>query len=230
MANKSSSIARKLWLANGSAVLAIASLFSIGFSAWAEVGGETSVDIDGININVSNHGAKMLSFDYKTFYLYDTGIMQNADDREYTTTPYFSFLAVFEINQVDVNRNISCTFDLSCPEGFEPGMTSYVSSSGVVNASYKCKTLFYSASTADYIPNIDTLKNNETFTNSNFVYPPVGTNTYTFTNSTTLSTDAYLHFYLEWNVKTPSDYIGFYNAVNTLTSLTFNLEVGAEVE
>ena len=142
MANKSSSIARKLWLANGSAVLAIASLFSIGFSAWAEVGGEATADIDGININVSNHGAKMLAFDYKTFYLYNTGIMQNQNDAVYTSTPYLSFLAVFEINKVDVNRNISCTFNLSCPEGFEPGMTSYVGSSGVINVSYKCKTLF----------------------------------------------------------------------------------------
>ena len=228
MANKSSSIAKKLWLANGSAVLAIASLFSIGFSAWAEVGGEATADIDGININVSNHGAKMLAFDYKTFYLYDTGIMQNADDREYTTTPYFSFLAVFEINQVDVNRNISCTFDLSCPEGFEPGMTSYVSSSGVTNVSYKCKTIFYPTST-NHIPTIDDLKKNENFASKNFEYPPPESNTYTFINSTTLFTDAYLHFYLEWNVKTPSNYIQFYNAVNALTSLTFNLKVGAEI-
>lgn len=228
MANKSSSIARKLWLANGSAVLAIASLFSIGFAAWAEVGKDSTAYIDGININVSNHGAKMLAFDYETFYLYDTGIMQNQNDVEYTSTPYLSFLAVFEIKQADVNRPINCTFELTCPTGFSPGITLYKDSAGKEqSANYKCKPLFFS-STINKITSIDVLLKDNTFMSTDFTFPQSG-ETYTFNNTQTLSTDAYLHVYIEWNVNIPANYVDFFDTVSSLSSLTFGLDIGAEV-
>lgn len=118
MANKSSSIARKLWLANGSAVLAIASLFSIGFSAWAEVGGETTAELDSnVNISVENHGvAELLDTSNSVpFIIYPTGCSQvsmenSTSNRTYTDTPYITFYLFFKF----VHTNISCSisFDL----------------------------------------------------------------------------------------------------------------------
>lgn len=222
MGNRWSKITKKLWLANSSAGLAIASLFSIGFAAWAEVGGAASTTIDGINISVSNHGANVIAFDSESFYLYNTGIMQNQDDLIYTSSPYLSFLAVFEIKQADAKKQINCTFDLICPTNFSAAKTT---ENGCVH--YKYKTLFYGG-TIDPISTIAVLKQNPTFNSTSFSQLGDG-NTLAFQNNMDINSNAYLHVYLEWNIVPPSDYIAFYTAVNGLASLNFTLNIQTEV-
>lgn len=226
MGNKWSKITKKLWLANCSAGLAIASLFSIGFSAWAEVGSAVSTTIDGINISVSNRGANVIAFDSESFYLYNTGIMQNQNDLVYTSSPYLSFLAVFEIKQADAKRQINCTFDLICPTNFSAATTTDKDYSP-----YKYKTLFY-ANTTNSISTIEDWKEEEKKENGSLIptsFSNPGGNTLMFQNDTDINTNAYLHVYLEWSIVPPSDYKAFYTAVSELASLDFALNIQTEV-
>ena len=100
MGNKKSALYRKMMLANGAAVLAIASLFTIGFASWEEVGGAGSADVN-ISGNVEDYSEKLFYSAHDSFVVYPTGIMQEAvseTNRVYTTTPYLNFYLLFELS------------------------------------------------------------------------------------------------------------------------------------
>lgn len=214
MANKSSSIARKLWLANGSAVLAIASLFSIGFSAWAEVGGETTAEVGELSINVNAIGeGKLLPFFCDSFYIHNTGFTQGMplnetdNDRFYTDSPYFTFYVGFE-TKVPNNANaiLDVLFTLECANTNLVSANTFSYQRLVTDKKIESKE--------EYISKVSDFSDFSTIPVDNIL-------------STTL-TDKYVYFIIKWVVSTAEEYSkagDFYsNIVNGKTN-TFTLTI-----
>ena len=221
MGSKKSALYRKMMLANGAAVLAIASLFTIGFAAWEEVGGAGTADVN-VNVNVENYSEKLINSDYETFVIYPTGIMQTPvsdTNRTYTTTPYLTFYLFFEL--MDGFQTTS-TFENKFFLSF------YTLDSN--NTKTKISTLtaasgfryWYIASNNDAIKNKADL--NEKVGTS--LGTTTETNVCSYVGNETFKLAKYMSLKIQWTINdTNANFKEFYTNIGSKSKIYFDLEI-----
>lgn len=205
MKKKTRGIFSKLLVANVAAGLAMASLVTIGFAAWAEVK-ESNTDINGVSINVENHSEYLQSFDYTAFTVYQTGVMQSDANRNYTTTPHIYFYFFFKLRSEDMGARLTSTYYLNCDSLFIPntGFTyKYASTNTTIT-----KTVF------------------DNYYDSNESFTTGEAQTICDISATYLTIKIDWTFNIDSNYK---NYIDFYNYVSNKESFDFTLDIYSEV-
>ena len=213
-----------MMLTNGAAVLAIASLFTIGFASWEEVGGAGSVDFD-IEAIVKDHSEKLFYSAHDSFVVYPTGIMQEAvseANRVYTTTPYLNFYLLFELSDGFLPTSTFTNKLLLSFYTFDE-LDNKIELDGLTAAAGF--SYWYVALNDKAVTNKDELENRI----SGSAAKTTSDNTCSFLPTQVFTLAKYVSLKVQWTINNTYSFKDFYTYIGSKSQLYFDLEVYGEV-